>query len=173
MVSIEQILSEITGYFMLPVLVILLLMFCYSVFSFGVFIYDVISQALFSRYPNRIYKMTVDNPQVSIETLELRLLKELEGLRIVSRVAPMLGLVATMIPIGPALVVVAAGDSVGMAEQLVIAFAAVIIALLSASLTYVVLLVRRRWLLSEISEWDSARNTSADEAELAQGEVAA
>ena len=63
----------------------------------------------------------------------------------------MLGLVATMIPMGPALVAVAAGNAQGMAQNLVVAFAAVIVALLAASMTYVVLSVRRRWLLAELN----------------------
>jgi biopolymer transport protein ExbB/TolQ len=83
--------------------------------------------------------------------VELHLLKLLEPLRITSRVAPMLGLVATMIPMGPALVAVAAGNAQGMAQNLVIAFAAVIVALLAAAITYVVLSVRRRWLLAELN----------------------
>ncbi|MEJ2018389.1 MAG: hypothetical protein P8X51_08850 [Maritimibacter sp.] len=59
---------------------------------------------------------------------------------------------ATMIPMGPALVAVSQGDTAGIAENLVIAFAAVIIALLSAAITYTVLTVRRRWLLEELEE---------------------
>ncbi|MEJ2021720.1 MAG: hypothetical protein P8X43_06685, partial [Maritimibacter sp.] len=58
----------------------------------------------------------------------------------------------TMIPMGPALVAVSQGDTAGIAENLVIAFAAVIIALLSAAITYTVLTVRRRWLLEELEE---------------------
>ena len=38
-----------------------------------------------------------------------------------------------------------------MAQNLVVAFAAVIVALMAASLTYVVLSVRRRWLLAELN----------------------
>jgi biopolymer transport protein ExbB/TolQ len=61
----------------------------------------------------------------------------------------MLGLVATMIPMGPALVAVTSGNARGVSQNLVVAFSAVIIALLSASITFVVLSVRRRWLLTE------------------------
>jgi len=62
----------------------------------------------------------------------------------------MLGLVATMIPLGPALVAVASGQSQGVAQSLAPAFAAVIIALVSASITFVIYSVRRRWLLAEL-----------------------
>jgi biopolymer transport protein ExbB/TolQ len=63
----------------------------------------------------------------------------------------MLGLVATMIPMGPALIAVSAGNAQGMAESLVVAFSAVIVALLAAAMTYVVQMVRKRWLLEELS----------------------
>ncbi|HMZ85341.1 MAG TPA: MotA/TolQ/ExbB proton channel family protein [Giesbergeria sp.] len=83
--------------------------------------------------------------------LELYVLKQLELQRIVSRVAPLLGLVATMIPMGPALVAVAAGNTQGMAQNLVVAFAAVIVALLAAAITFVVQTLRKRWLMEELN----------------------
>ena len=67
--------------------------------------------------------MLARHANASPERLELAVLKELEGLRLCSRVAPMLGLVATMIPMGPALVAVASGQSQGVAESLAPAFA--------------------------------------------------
>ena len=87
---------------------------------------------------------------LSAEMLELAVLKALEGLRLCSRVAPMLGLVATIIPTGPAMVAVASGQSQDVAESLAPAFAAVIVALIAASITFVVYSVRRRWLLAEM-----------------------
>ena len=86
----------------------------------------------------------------SQERLELAVLKELEGLRLCSRVAPMLGLLATMVPMSSALVAVAFGQSSGVAESLAPAFAAVIVALVAASITFVIYSVRRRWLLAEM-----------------------
>ncbi|HRD97295.1 MAG TPA: hypothetical protein PLA97_12955 [Rubrivivax sp.] len=56
-----------------------------------------------------------------------------------------------MIPMGPALVAVSAGNAQGIAQNLVVAFSAVIVALLAAAITYVVLSVRRRWLLAELN----------------------
>mgnify|MGYP005819946195 CR=1 FL=1 len=64
----------------------------------------------------------------------------------------MLGLVATMIPMGPALMAVANGNFTAVADSLVVAFAAVIIALMAASITFWVLSVRRRWLLEELKQ---------------------
>jgi len=162
MLLIENALSQVTAYFMLPVLVLLALMFCYSLFALGEFLYDIAGRWLFGRYPTSIARLISVNEHVAIETLELQVLKELEMLRIVSRVAPMLGLVATMIPMGPALIAVSQGDSLGMAQQLEVAFSAVITALMAASITFVVLMVKRRWLLAEISDYNQGLMCKAD-----------
>ena len=57
-----------------------------------------------------------------------------------------------MIPMGPALMGVASGNFMDVAENLSAAFSAVIIALLSASMVFWVLSVRRRWLLEELKQ---------------------
>ncbi len=165
MLMIENALSQVTAYFMLPVLLVLALMFCYSLFVLGEFLYDIVGRWLFGRYPNTISRLIALHEHVAIETLELQMLKELEPLRIVSRVAPMLGLVATMIPMGPALIAVSQGDSLGMAQQLEVAFSAVITALMAASITFVVLLVKRRWLLAEISDYNQGLVHSSAQAQ--------
>jgi hypothetical protein len=45
------------------------------------------------------------------DDLEIWILRQLEWLRVVSRTAPMLGLVATMIPMGPALLALTRNDA--------------------------------------------------------------
>ncbi|MDX9742016.1 MAG: MotA/TolQ/ExbB proton channel family protein [Gammaproteobacteria bacterium] len=151
--ALELWLHQIGTLFLTPVLLVLVLMFAHALFSLGALVYDLIAPALTGRRHRPLLAHAAANPDCTIEDLELRLAALLERLRLNSRIAPMLGLVATMIPMGPALIAVANGDSVGMAEQLVVAFSAVIVALLSASMTYAVLLVRRRWLMSELNEW--------------------
>jgi len=69
----------------------------------------------------------------------------------------MLGLVATMIPMGPALLSLSDGKMDGVGENLAVAFSAVITALVSASLTFWVLTVRRRWMLSDLREIERGR----------------
>ena len=129
----ENALFQLAQTFLWPVTMLVFAVFAYAVMSLGAFGVELAGAN--ARSP---------------ETLELAVLKELEGLRLCSRVAPMLGLVATMIPMGPALVAVASGQSQGVAESLAPAFAAVIVALVAASITFVVYSVRRRWLLAEM-----------------------
>jgi len=149
--AIEAFLHEITRFFLTPVLILLCLMFVYALFVLGQTLVEV---ALRHRRPHGtapLHAWRAAHPKAGVDALELHVLKQLEWQRIVSRVAPMLGLVATMIPMGPALVAVAAGNTQGMAQSLVVAFSAVIVALLAAAITFVVQSLRRRWLLEELN----------------------
>lgn len=156
--ALETFLYETSKFFLTPVLVILCGMFIYALFALGALLIDwgVRRFAGKARMPLVQYKQR--HPQANAEAVELQLLKLLEPLRIVSRVAPMLGLVATMIPMGPALVSVASGNAQGIAQNLVVAFSAVIVALMAAAITYLVLSVRRRWLLSELNDLVNGSN---------------
>ncbi|RPE77293.1 MotA/TolQ/ExbB proton channel family protein [Vulcaniibacterium tengchongense] len=95
------------------------------------------------------------------DDVELWIMKRLEWLRIVPRTTPMLGLVATMIPMGPALLALTRSDARAVGENLVVAFSAVILARVAAGLTFLVLTVRRRWLLRELREIERARERGA------------
>ncbi len=150
--TLETLMFEISKLFLTPVLAILSLMFVAALLGLGGFLAELAVRGTGRGGMRPLARFRAANPGVSRDALELHLLRRLEPLRVISRVAPMLGLVATMIPMGPALVAVSQGDTAGIAENLVIAFAAVIIALLSAAITYTVLTVRRRWLLEELEE---------------------
>jgi hypothetical protein len=142
----ENALFQLAQTFLWPVTLRVFAVFAYAVMSLGAFGVEWVRRR---RQPGRVLVLARVKAS-SPEALELAVLKELEGLRLCSRVAPMLGLVATMIPMGPALVAVASGQSSGVAESLAPAFAAVIVALVAASITFVVYSVRRRWLLAEM-----------------------
>lgn len=151
MPNIETFLYEISKYFLTPVLVILLVMFVISLFYLGTLLVELAVRSSGNGKAGALTRYAQANPWASQEALELHLLKRLEVPRIISRVAPMLGLVATMIPMGPALVSVSSGNTQGIAANLVVAFSAVIVALLAAAITFTVLSIRRRWLLEELS----------------------
>ena len=87
--------------------------------------------------------------------------KQLENPRIASRDTPMLGLVATMIPMGPALKSLSDGNLAKVSDNLTVAFSAVILALIAASITYWVVNVRRRWLAEEMLEIEALRGATA------------
>ena len=145
MMSLDLILFELARLFLWPVTLGVILSFLYAVYVLGMFGVEYVQRR---RHPTRALLLhAYGNSQ---DQMELAVLKDLEGVRLCSRVAPMLGLIATMIPMGPALVAVASGESQGVAQSLAPAFASVIVALASASITFVVYTVRRRWLMREL-----------------------
>lgn len=153
---IELSLYEVTKYFLTPVLLLIIAMFIFAFYALGVFLMEMLQRLKAARqgqaYPSSLDDYRRQTANCSFEDMELFILKRLEPFRIVSRAAPMLGLVATMIPMGPALLSLTEGDSHTVSENLVVAFSAVITALLAASITFVILTVRRRWLLSELHD---------------------
>ena len=145
---IETMLFELAQAFQWPIMLLVLLVFAYALLMLGAFLVEGYRRM---RKPNRVLVLPSQGSQ-SIESLELIVLRELEGLRLCSRIAPMLGLVATMIPLGPALLAVSSGKSGVAASNLGAAFAAVIVALVAASIAFAIYTIRRRWLLQELNQ---------------------
>lgn len=151
MTSLEIAMYELGRLFLMPVLVLILLLFAYAFYALGAFVVTA-WQRRHGRAPCPLHEHMAEHDSADSEELELVILRRLEPLRIVSRTAPMLGLVATMIPLGPALLALGDGDLATVGEQLVVAFAAVILALITASITFWILTVRRRWLLTALKQ---------------------
>ena len=145
---IESSLYDLSKLFLFPVLVLILLALVYSFIALGSFLVEAL-QRWRGSYRSQLAAYQAQAAAKS-DDLEVWILRRLEWLRIVSRAAPMLGLVATMIPMGPALLALAANDARASSENLAVAFSAVILALVSASITFFILTVRRRWLLEEL-----------------------
>ena len=146
--GIEAGLFELARLFLLPVLVLILLSLAYAFGMLGGFAVEAWQRRRGTYRPALATFQAAS--RATSDDMELWILKRLEWLRIVSRAAPMLGLVATMIPMGPALLALSANDASAVGENLVVAFSAVILALVSASITHLVLTIRRRWLLEDL-----------------------
>ncbi|MBS3936636.1 MAG: MotA/TolQ/ExbB proton channel family protein [Sulfuritalea sp.] len=162
---LEALMYQISQIFLIPTLVVIALLFLYAFYALGAFIVQWWQRRRTppSRDGSRGYALVAwakRNPQASADDLDVTAHKLLEVPRIATRVAPMLGLVATMIPMGPALKGLSDGNLAQVSENLMIAFAAVILALVAASITYWIVSVRRRWLAEELA-WLMPRLKSA------------
>jgi biopolymer transport protein ExbB/TolQ len=155
--SIETTLYGISQLFQVPVLLCVVALFLYAFYALGGFLWQ-------ARQRRRgdpggfdlIAAWRADRVRdaASLETLAFR---RLETVRIASRVAPMLGLVATMIPMGPALKALSDGQLATVGGNLSVAFSAVILSLIAASLTYWVVNVRRRWYAEDLDAIETLR----------------
>ena len=146
--ALESFMFQIGQLFLLPVLLAVCLLFLYAFWLLGGFAVQAWRRRNGGGRPLLDYARI--NPGMHEDDLDLHAHRLLEAPRIVSRVAPMLGLVATMIPMGPALLGLSEGNLGQVAHSLTIAFAAVILALIAASLAYWVVSVRRRWFTEEL-----------------------
>lgn len=80
-----------------------------------------------------------------VRQAELAWDRQLEPLRNLIRLGPMLGLMGTLIPLGPALMGLASGDLQTMATNLIVAFATTVVGLVSAGISLVIHSVKRTW----------------------------
>lgn len=71
--------------------------------------------------------------------------RELETPKMFTKMGPMLGLMGTLIPMGPALVGLSSGDIASMAYNMQVAFATTVIGLFAGGIGFVVKAVKQRW----------------------------
>ena len=64
---------------------------------------------------------------------------------LVSRVAPMFGLMGTLIPLGPGLIALGQGDTSTLSSSLLIAFDTTVAGLISGAISYVISGIRKNW----------------------------
>ncbi|MBQ9675125.1 MAG: MotA/TolQ/ExbB proton channel family protein [Bacteroidaceae bacterium] len=78
--------------------------------------------------------------------------KELGQCRSLLKLGPMLGLMGTLIPMGPALVGLAAGDITSMAYNMQVAFATTVVGIMTAVIGIITLQVKQRWYAHELND---------------------
>lgn len=77
--------------------------------------------------------------------------KDLGLSKMLVKLGPMLGLMGTLIPMGPALAGLASGDIESMARNMQVAFATTVTGLVAAAIGYVTQQVKQRWYLQDIT----------------------
>lgn len=87
-----------------------------------------------------------------LQDINFEMTKKLERSRFVARVGPMFGLMGTLIPMGPALLGLSAGDIDTLANNLVIAFGTTVVGLMAGAIGFMVATVRARWYKQDISD---------------------
>lgn len=156
--TIEIFMYQVGQLFLLPVLGLVALLFVYALYALGGFVVQSMQRRTGTQgrgFP--LLSHAAKFPLATDDELDLFAHKLLEPERLASRIAPMLGLVGTMIPMGPALKSLSDGNLAQVSGSLTVAFSAVILALIAASITYYVSNVRRRWLAEELVSLQKGR----------------
>ncbi len=77
--------------------------------------------------------------------------KDLATSKTLTKLGPILGLMGTLIPMGPALVGLSAGDIASMAYNMQVAFAATVIGLFAGAIGFLTQQVKQRWYLQDMT----------------------
>lgn len=152
---IESLMYDVSQLFLIPVLLAIGALFVHAFYALGAFAIQAL-QRRGGTCGFELHAALRDDPRLEIAELEALAHERLEFSRIATRVAPMLGLVATMIPMGPALKALSDGQLADVSRNLMVAFSAVILALVAASLTYWITHVRRRWYACDLLALEKA-----------------
>ena len=77
--------------------------------------------------------------------------KDLAISKTLTKMGPMLGLMGTLIPMGPALVGLSTGDIASMAYNMQVAFATTVVGLFSSAIGFITQQVKQRWYLQDMT----------------------
>lgn len=89
--------------------------------------------------------------QLLLSDYEIAADKDLGISKTLSKMGPMLGLMGTLIPMGPALVGLSTGDIGSMAYNMQVAFATTVVGLFSAAIGFITLQVKQRWYTRDLN----------------------
>ena len=102
----------------------------------------VVARFLFDLIRNYQTERLAAKPLKLLQEYEFYTVKRLERTRILVRVGPILGLMGTLIPLSPALLGLASGNTTQLAENLTTAFSVTVIGLLIGGIAFVISIVR-------------------------------
>ena len=149
--SLESLMYSVSQLFLFPVLIAIAALFAHAFYALGAFAWQALQRHRGQAAGFELRAAHQAQPALTVLDLEVLAARRLEFARIATRVAPMLGLVATMIPMGPALMALADGNLADVSRSLMVAFSAVILALLAAAISFSVVNVRKRWYAADLA----------------------
>lgn len=102
---------------------------------------------------NRLLEAHDNAPQRQrlLAEFEIEADKDLAISKTLSKMGPMLGLMGTLIPMGPALVGLSTGDIASMAYNMQVAFATTVVGLFAAAIGFITQQVKQRWYLQDLA----------------------
>ncbi|WP_409198366.1 MotA/TolQ/ExbB proton channel family protein [Methanobrevibacter acididurans] len=97
-----------------------------------------------------------------IENEEDRTAKSLEKTDIITRIGPTLGLMGTLIPMGPGLAALKTGDVNTLSQAIIVAFDTTVVGIGAGAIAYFVSKVRSRWYEEYLSNLDALADVVLD-----------
>lgn len=94
-----------------------------------------------------------------VEDEGITVAKKLEKTDLIAKIAPAIGLMGTLIPLGPGLAALGAGDIQNLSQHLLIAFDSAVLGMGSAAVAFTVSKIRRRWYQEDLSNLETLVDT--------------
>jgi len=88
---------------------------------------------------------------LTLSEYEIEASKELSTSKMLTKMGPILGLMGTLIPMGPALVGLSTGDIASMAYNMQVAFATTVVGLVVSAIGFLTQQMRERWALRNVT----------------------
>ena len=112
------------------------------------------TSSLLLSYIHRMLNAQGSHAQINrlLSQYEIAADKEMGISKTLSKLGPVLGLMGTLIPMGPALVGLSTGDIASMAYNMQVAFATTVVGLFSGAVGVVTLQVKKRWHMQELTQ---------------------
>ncbi len=126
------------------------------------------SNTLLSVYVKRLLDAKDDPVLVEkiIDEYEIASERDMELPKTLTKMGPMLGLMGTLIPMGPALVGLANGDIASMAYNMQVAFATTVVGLFCSAVGFVTRQVKQRWYRNDMNDMEFVAGRINQEHEL-------
>ena len=114
------------------------------------------SNSLVVMFMKRILAEQQNKAQVQrlLANFEIAADKDLAISKTLTKLGPILGLMGTLIPMGPALVGLSTGDIASMAYNMQVAFATTVIGMVAGAIGFLTQQVKQRWYLQDMTNFE-------------------
>ncbi|MBP5710627.1 MAG: MotA/TolQ/ExbB proton channel family protein [Bacteroidales bacterium] len=118
------------------------------------------SRSLFVQYLKQMLESSNNIPKIDkiVSDYESAADKDLSISKLLTKMGPMLGLMGTLIPMGPALVGLSTGDIASMAYNMQVAFSTTVVGLFSSAIGFATQQAKQRWYISELNDLEYIAN---------------
>ena len=152
---ISDILYWISTGLLVPDIVLLIVLFGRALLLVGSFYgqYLSIRKSLVISYIRQVLQAHESPAQIQrlLANFEIAADKDLAISKTLTKLGPILGLMGTLIPMGPALAGLASGDIASMAYNMQIAFATTVVGLVAGAVGFLTQQVKQRWYLQDMT----------------------
>jgi biopolymer transport protein ExbB/TolQ len=133
----------------------------------------IISEAMIPKSQKRVLTQIASSSELTqdsrvalarkyLENEEDKTEKSLEKTDIITRIGPTLGLMGTLIPMGPGLAALGTGDVNTLSQAIIVAFDTTVVGIGAGAVSYFVSKVRRRWYEEYLSNLDALSDVILD-----------